>query len=67
MAKIGQKRVKIRAIGVSCSGLILDQYEPLFREQKRREELLKAMDKINARHGEDTIYPAVVTLTRKLC
>jgi DNA polymerase-4 len=66
MAKIGQKRLKIRAFGVSCSGLSKACYLPLFREQKRREELIKAMDKINTRHGEDTIYPAVITLTRKL-
>ena len=66
MAKTGRKMPKIRALGVNCSNLILAQYSSLFREQKRREELIKAVDKINARHGEDTIYPAVVTLTRKL-
>ena len=66
MTKIGQNRPKIRALGVSCSNLSLAQYPPLFKEQKRREELIKAVDKINTRHGEDTIYPAVITLTRRM-
>ena len=65
IAKTGQKRPRIRALGVNCSNLYLAQYSSLFREQKRREELIKAVDKINARHGEDTIYPAVIDLTRK--
>ena len=66
MTKIGQNRPKIRALGVSCSNLSIAQYPPLFKEQKRREELIKAVDKINTRHGEDTIYPAVITLTRRI-
>ncbi|MBL7130794.1 MAG: DNA polymerase IV [Candidatus Omnitrophica bacterium] len=66
IAKKGKKMPKIRAFGVTCSGLIPAQYPPLFKEQKRREELIKAVDKINACHGENAIYPAVVVITRKM-
>jgi len=66
MAGIGQRTPKIRALGVSCSNLSVNNYPPLFKEQKRREELIKAMDKINNRYGDGSIYPAVVTITRKM-
>jgi DNA polymerase-4 len=66
LAKTAKKRPKIRALGVSCSSLSKESYPPLFKEQKRREELNKAIDKINSRLGEDTIYPAVVELTRRM-
>ncbi len=66
LAKTGKKTPKIRALGVSCSSLSKESYLPLFKDQKRREELNKAMDKINTRLGEDTIYPAAITLTRKM-
>jgi DNA polymerase-4 len=68
MAKMGQKRAlerpKIRALGVTCSNLYEANYPPLFKEQKRREDLIKALDKINSCFGEDTIFPAVITLTK---
>ena len=66
MAKMGQKRPKIRALGISCSSLSNTHYPPLFKEQKKRESLIKAMDKINTFLGEDAIYPAIITLTRKM-
>lgn len=53
----------IRALGVSLSGLISEQSPPLLTEQKKREDLLKALDKINARYGDWTISPAVLNLT----
>jgi DNA polymerase-4 len=65
-AKIGQKQPKIRAMGVTCSSLFDTSYPPLFKSQKRGEDLKKAIDTINNRMGEDTIYPAVITLTRKI-
>jgi len=66
MARIGLKMPKIRAMGViTCSNLSEANYPPLFKEQKRREDLLKVIDKINALWGDQTIYPAVITLTRK--
>ncbi|MCX5697563.1 MAG: DNA polymerase IV [Candidatus Omnitrophica bacterium] len=66
LARSGPKTPKIRAMGVTCSGLVEQAYQPLFLEQKRREALVKSLDQINTRFGEDTIYPAVITLTRKL-
>ncbi len=66
LARIGPKPLKIRAMGVTCSGLFEYAYPALFLEEKRREALVKSLDQINTRFGEDTIYPAVITLTRKL-
>jgi len=65
-AKIGQKWPQIRALGVTCSSLENDDYLPLFIEQKRRGDLLKAVDKINGRFGDSSIYPAVVNLAKKM-
>jgi DNA polymerase-4 len=65
-AKIGQKMPKIRALGVTCSSLFQADYPPLFIEQKRREELIKAMDRINTRYGDGSIYPAITAITRKM-
>lgn len=62
--KTGPKTPKIRAMGITCSGLKQADYPPLFKEQKRREALLKAMDKVNSRFGEGSIYPAVVSITK---
>lgn len=66
MAKTGQRTPKIRALGVSGSGLSESNYPPLLKEQKRREDLLKAIDEINTKLGEDTIYPAVVEFAKKI-
>jgi len=60
----GQKKTifkGIRALGVSISSLIPDCSPPLLIEQKKREVLLKTMDKINARYGDWTLSPAVLT------
>jgi DNA polymerase IV len=66
MAKTGLRNPRIRALGVTCASLAVDSYPPLFIAQKRREALLKAVDKINDRYGDGSIYPAVVSLTRKM-
>jgi len=66
MAKIGQKHPKIRALGVTASSLETPKYPALFREAKRREELIRSLDKINGRFGEDTIFPSQIMLTRKI-
>lgn len=66
MAKIGQKMPKIRALGVSCSNFCLSEYPPLFMEQKRRGDLIKTLDKINSRFGEDSIFPAITLFARKM-
>jgi DNA polymerase-4 len=64
MAKIGPKLPKIRALGIISSNLFSVNYPPLFNEEKRREALVKAVDSINTKQGDWTIYPAVITLTR---
>ena len=66
MASYAKNTPKIRALGVSCSNLEPNTYQPLFKEVKRREGLMNAMDKINGRYGEGSIFPAVVTITRKM-
>lgn len=66
MAKTGKKTPRIRALGVTCSSLNQLNYPPLFKEQKRREELIKTLDKINHRYGDSSIYPAVTLLTRRM-
>jgi len=66
MGSYSQNTPKIRALGVSCSNLEPNTYQHLFKEAKRRERLIKAMDKINGRYGEGSIYPAVITITRKM-
>ncbi|MEK7849655.1 MAG: DNA polymerase IV [Candidatus Omnitrophota bacterium] len=52
----------VRALGVSLSGLISDCALPLLTEQKKREALLSAMDRVNARYGDWTLSPAVLNL-----
>jgi len=64
MAKLPKKGHKIRALGVTASSLSRQSYLPLLAEEKRREALLKAVDRINARFGDGTIYPSQVILTR---
>lgn len=64
MAKLGLKMPKIRALGVTSSNLSQANYLPLFKEQKRREELIKTIDQINDRFGNGSIYPAMVGLTK---
>ena len=66
IAGIGLETPKIRAFGVTCSNLTQSSYSPLFKEEKRREELIKAVDNINIRQGQGTIYPAMTILTRKI-
>jgi len=57
---------KIRALGVTCGLLTHTRYPPLFDCQKRREDLITAVDKINTRYGDDSIYPAVIALTKSM-
>ncbi len=64
MANLVQKRPKIRALGVTASHLIFQDSPLLLIEEKRREALIKALDRINSRFGEGSIYPAITVLTR---
>ncbi|MDD5060567.1 MAG: hypothetical protein PHY35_05550, partial [Candidatus Omnitrophica bacterium] len=63
MAKSGLKNPRIRLIGVTCSNLSWANYQPLLSEEIRREGLIKALDHINNRFGERSIYPAITVLT----
>ncbi len=65
MARISQKIPRIRALGITCSNLFPVNYPPLLKEEKRREDLIKAQDAINTRFGDWSIYPAVITLAKK--
>ncbi len=65
MARISQRIPKIRALGITCSNLFPVNYSPLLKEEKRREDLIKALDSINSRLGEWSIYPAAITLAKK--
>jgi DNA polymerase-4 len=67
LAKLAQKRPKIRALGVSASQLSYQDGPSLLIEEKRREALNQAFDRINNRFGEGSIYPAQVAFvhTRK--
>jgi len=64
MAGMPQKWPKIRALGVTASHLSYQDYKPLLNEDKRRLDLIKAIDCINSRFGDSSIYPAQVVLTR---
>ncbi|MFH0917545.1 MAG: DNA polymerase IV [Candidatus Omnitrophota bacterium] len=64
MAKSSLKNPRIRAMGVTCSSLSRSIYQPLLSEDIRRGELIKALDCINNRFGERSIYPAITDLTR---
>ncbi|MFH0856147.1 MAG: hypothetical protein V1869_06565 [Candidatus Omnitrophota bacterium] len=66
MAQEARKRPKIRALGVTASSLEWQSYLPLLPEQRRREALVKALDKINGRLGDNSIFPAQVILTRRM-
>jgi DNA polymerase-4 len=63
MANLAQNRPKIRALGVTASQLTLQDGPFLLFEEKRREALIKAFDRINSRFGEGSIYPAQVAFT----
>jgi len=63
-AIFGQKKGifrPVRALDVTLSGLIFDETPPLLPEQKRREALLTAQNKINARYGDWTVLPSVLS------
>ena len=67
MARIGQNRPRIRAVGVTASQLTFQNSPLLLIEEKQREGLLKAIDRINRRFGDGSVYPAQIILTRKFC
>ena len=64
MAILGLKkgqRISIRAIGIGVSGLRQRTLEPLLEKEKIEQNIALTTDKINARFGDWTIYPAVLS------
>jgi len=64
MANSSLKNPRIRAIGVTCSSLFWGTSQPLLSEEIRKEGLIRALDRINNRFGEGSIYPAITSFTR---
>jgi DNA polymerase IV len=54
------KDFSVRALGVCASGLAPAQGIYLFPDDRKRDDLLAAVDKINGRLGEWSIYPAAI-------
>ncbi len=52
---------KVRSIGISASNLQAPQRPYLFAVQSRREALIFSLDKINAKFGDWTVFPASVS------
>jgi len=65
MADLGPGLPKIRVLGVTASSLQEQVYQPFLAEEVRREDLVKALDYINRRFGENTVYPAQIRLIQK--
>ncbi len=62
-AILSQKKgnfLRVRALGVTLSGLISDCAPPLLTEQKKREDLLRAIDRINSKYGDWTVSVAAL-------
>lgn len=54
------KNYFVRSLGVSASGLVVAQEFYLFQSDQKRNSLLAAVDKINQRLGDWSIYPAAI-------
>jgi len=54
------KNYSVRSLGVSASGLVVAQEFYLFESDQKRNSLLAAVDKINQRLGDWSIYPAAI-------
>jgi DNA polymerase-4 len=68
-AILAQTKGQIRSVwglGVSLSGLTRERTPPLLIEQKKREELLRSVDRINSRYGDWTLLPATLIRTKNL-
>jgi len=57
---------QVRFVAVSTSNFSLPEGPFLFREQNRREELISALDKINQRFGDWTVFPASVSAVKDI-
>jgi DNA polymerase IV len=66
MDRKAPKTPKIRALGVTCASLEEIRYQPLLEEEKRRDTVIKAIDRINGKYGDNTIFPAAVVIAKKM-
>ena len=57
---------RVRTIGISSSNFVHSDGLYLLKEELRRYQLLKAIDTINSKIGEWSIFPASVTLASKI-
>ena len=65
--KTFQVRKPVRLVGVSVSNLIKGQDQlPLFERDRKRNQLLVAVDKINDKFGEFTVSPGPVLMEKAL-
>ncbi len=58
-------RFSVRALGVCASSLAPAEELYLFQAERKRGDLLAAIDKINQRQGEWSIYPAAISRVKK--
>lgn len=52
------KFFSVRALGISVSGLVVKDENFLFEDENKKNNLITAVDKINNRFGDWSIYPA---------
>jgi DNA polymerase-4 len=62
--KFGPQMPKIRGLGVSATGLFSAETLLLLKEDIKRRDLTEALDSINNRFGDWSIYPAEVLLAQ---
>ncbi|MCM8769232.1 MAG: hypothetical protein NC911_06100, partial [Candidatus Omnitrophica bacterium] len=56
----------VRLLGVSVSGLFRENQFPLFPEENRREKLFQAIDQINGKLGQGSVFPATFLLEKTI-
>jgi len=61
----GLKSFAVRALGVGACGLVPAQGFCLFPCDRKRRDLLAAVDAINGRFGEWSVYPAAIDTVKK--
>ena len=64
LESFGLKNFRVRSLGVSTSCLCTKEDLYLFNQDRERNQLISALDKINERFGEWSIYPARIKQVR---
>ncbi len=64
LKKLGPQIPGIRGLGVSASNLFSAENHLLLKEDIKRGDLTEALDSINNRFGEWSIYPAIISLAQ---